>query len=273
MISNVLEDADLLRLMNSQRCLCKQTFGRRGELYRHLQQQHATIWVDTPDLAQSIPYTGDPPSNAFACHQDFVQPKLPSIQVALLMKHEQIEYSSQLMQMDRRYAATVEAARHQGIRNMSAASGTRVAYTELDPNCCEKTTTAGDTHSHFIMVTQDPPLDSADDPHSGTEDRDQLWDYDLIVSRADAMILDLQSEEFLHWYWILTTDMSSVSDELLLSDTYRTLYPTTSTKPTGGYYARWLDDPSIVRMLRTRCCLCDAMFTNGTDMLSSQHCI
>ena len=60
--------------------------------------------------------------------------------------------------------------------------------------------------------------------------------------------------------------MSAVADQLLLSDTYRTLYPTSSFKLTGGFYAHWLDDPAIVRMLSTRCCICDATFTDGTDM-------
>ena len=67
-------------------------------------------------------------------------------------------------------------------------------------------------------------------------------------------------------FWALTTNMSEVADQLQLSDFHSTLYPTTSLNLTGGFYAQWLDDPTIVRLLRTRCCICDATFNDATDM-------
>ena len=117
------------------------------------------------------------------------------------------------------------------------------------------------THTH-----QDTTLENVDPDTSDPEDISNLIDYDRVVSRAINMQLDLNSDTFLHWHWVITTDMSDVADQLHLSDTYRTLYPTTSLKLTGGFYANWLDDPGIVRLLRTRCCICDATFTEATDM-------
>lgn len=93
-----------------------------------------------------------------------------------------------------------------------------------------------------------------------------MMDYELVVARADALTLDFTSEDFLRWQWIITTDMSEIADALQLCDAYRVLYPTTSMKLTGSYYAQWLDDPEIVRLLRTRCCICDAQFQTATDM-------
>ena len=127
MISNILADDDLLRLMNRQCCLCKQTFGRRGELLRHLQQQHATYWVDVQDVVQSLDNTCRGPT--FRCYclpprfrrgQASKHQCVVFYQIALLMKHEQIEYSHQLVQMDHRYAETLEAARNQRTRPPSA---------------------------------------------------------------------------------------------------------------------------------------------------------
>ena len=293
MISNILEDDDLLKLMNRQCCLCKQVFGRRGELLRHLQQQHATYWIDVQDTVHSLDTTGRGPTFRCYCQPPRYRRGQASkhqcvvfYQVALLMKHEQIEYCQQLVQMDHRYAETLEAARNQSTRPNGAArtDGTSTGRTlenyftrtgadtslghpntEQDPSVslddCQNVNIQTNNIEH-----QDTPLDDAEPDTSDTEDISHLIDYDRVVSRAIRMQLDLTSDTFLHWHWVITTDMSEIADQLQLSDMYRTLYPTTSLKLTGGFYAQWLDDPGIVRLLRTRCCICDATFTEATDM-------
>ena len=297
MISNILEDEDLLKLMNRQCCLCKQVFGRRGELIRHLQQQHAIYWVDVQEIVQSLDTTCRGPTFRCYCQPPRYRRGQASkhqcvvfYQVALLMKHEQIEYSQQLVQMDQRYAATLEAARHQSTRPSSASrTGATDAGRTLetyftranDTSHMEPSTMVQDLPSSVdvcqtvpIQITsindsQDPPPAADDQPNSDTEDTEDItsfMDYELVVSRATAMQLDFQSEVFLHWHWVITTDMSMVADQMLLSDMYRTLYPTSAYKLTGGFYAQWLDDPGIVRMLSTRCCICDATFIDATDM-------
>ena len=156
MISNILEDDDLLQLMNRQCCLCKQVFGRRGELLRHLQQQHAIYWVDVQETVQSLDTTCRGPTFKCYCQPPRYRRGQASkhqcvvfYQVALLMKHEQIEYCQPLVQMDHRYAATLEASMQQSNRPSSA---TRT----------EATTTG----------------------------RTSLIDYDSVVSRAATMQLD-----------------------------------------------------------------------------------
>ena len=294
MISNILDDDDLLNLMNRQCCLCKQVFGRRGELLRHLQQQHATYWIDVQDTVHSLDSTCRGPTFRCYCQPPRYRRGQASkhqcvvfYQIALLMKHEQIEYSQQLVQMDHRYAETLEAARHQNTRpnrvsRMSDTSTgrtletyfTRVAHdshpdhtnTEQDlpatvADCPIVSVQINHTHDH-----QDPHLEATEETNSAAEDITHFLDYDLVISRALSLPLDLKSDTFLHWHWVITTDMSEVADQLHLCDMYNTLYPTTSLKLTGGFYAQWLDDPAIVRLLRTRCCICDATFTDATDM-------
>ena len=96
MISNILEDEDLLKLMNRQCCLCKQVFGRRGELLRHLQQQHATYWIDVQETVHSLDSTCRGPTLRCYCQppryrrgQASKHQRVVFYQVALLMKHEQ----------------------------------------------------------------------------------------------------------------------------------------------------------------------------------------
>ena len=283
MISNILEDDDLLKLMNRQCCLCKQVFGRRGELLRHLQQQHAVYWIDVQETVQSRCYCQPPRyrRGQASKHQCVV-----FYQVALLMKHEQIEYSQQLVQMDHRYAETLEAARHQSTRpnrvarteNTPAGRTLETYFTRAGSDASAGHTNREQDPSATLdecqivnlqidnIDQQDTTLANVDPDASDTEDISNLIDYDRVVSRAINMQLDLNSDTFLHWHWVITTDMSEVADQLHLSDTYRTLYPTTSLKLTGGFYAHWLDDPGIVRLLRTRCCICDATFAEATDM-------
>ena len=292
MISNLLEDDELLKMLNRQCCLCKQVFGRRGELLRHLQQQHAVYWVECQDTVQSLDATCRGPTFRCYCQPPRYRKGQASkhqcvifYQVALLMKHEQIEYSQQLVQMDQRYAATLEAARQQSERP-NRASGPEDSLTgrTLDNYFARSSTAtsmdqASTDQALQITVeenqTEPIPADSTTDPQvsplaeldsSDTEDITTFIDYDQVVTRAIDIHLDFASETFQHWHWVLTTNMSEVADQLQLNDFYSTLYPTTSLNLTGGFYAQWLDDPTIVRLLRTRCCICDATFNDATDM-------
>ena len=294
MISNILDDVDLLQMMNRQCCLCKQVFGRRGELLRHLQQQHAVYWVDVQDTVQSLDVTCRGPTFKCYCQppryrrgQAAKHQCVVFYQVALLMKHEQIEYSQPLVQMDHRYAATIEAARHQSTRtrnvdrsNVPITGQTLENYFNRAEEASHNAQVRGPQDisdsvddrrtepMQLIHITdsQDPSNDEAAEPTSDIEDITPLIDYDQVASRAHAIQLDFDSGIFLHWHWVITADMSVVAEQMILSDTYSTLYPTSPIKLTGGFYAQWLDDPGIVRMLRTRCCICDATFNDANDM-------
>ena len=292
MISNILEDDDLLNLLNRQCCLCKQVFSRRGELLRHLQQQHAVYWVDVQDTVQSLDATCRGPTFRCYCQPPRYRRGQASkhqcvifYQVALLMKHEQIEYSQQLVQMDYRYATTLAAARQQSTRANQAprtedsptgrtldtyfARSSPAESTEKNTLDQARPTTAEDSQQVPIQTTSitDPQASLHDEgDQSDAEDITSFIDYDRVVSRAAEIQLDFNSDAFLHWHWVITTDMSEVAEQLHLSDFYSTLYPTTSYNLTGGFYAQWLDDPTIVRLLRTRCCICDATFNDATDM-------
>ena len=292
MISNILEDEDLLTLLNRQCCLCKQVFGRRGELLRHLQQQHAVYWVDVQDTVQSLDATCRGPTFRCYCQPPRYRRGQASkhqcvifYQVALLMKHEQIEYSQQLVQMDHRYAATLEAARQSSnrpnraprtedsdigrtldtyfLRSSTAASAEQTTLDQAQSITVDERQLVN-VQNTSITDPQAAPLEERDP--SDTEDITTFIDYDRVISRAVDLQLDFNSDVFLHWQWIITTDMTEIADQLHLSDMYSTLYPTTSLKLTGGHYAQWLDDQAIVRILRTRCCICDATFTEATDM-------
>lgn len=61
-------------------------------------------------------------------------------------------------------------------------------------------------------------------------DQDQDLLPEMEFDHMDQRALALQTIQ--HWHWVLTEDMSSMSDDLQLSDTYRTLYPTSSFKIT-----------------------------------------
>ena len=239
MISNILADEDLLQLMNRQCCLCKQVFSRRGELLRHLQQQHTIYWIDVQETVQSLDTTCRGPTFRCYCQPPRYRRGQASkhqcvifYQVALLMKHEQIEYSQQLVQMDHRYAETLEAAKTQNplpghdARSQSSsgrtlrsyftsmAEGSRVAHPNADQDSSEVHEGSQSKRAQTTLhAHQDAPLAEAEPDTSDTEDITHLIDYDQVVSRAIHMQLDLTSDTFQHWYWIITTDMSEMADQ------------------------------------------------------------
>ena len=114
--------------------------------------------------------------------------------------------------------------------------------------------------------------EAMDDPIAADQaEQQEVWtpdimDYDFILRKAHALMLQPSSQQSDHWNWIITADFSNVSSLMHLSNMIATLYPAFPVKLTGGRYTSLLADNSMVRFLETRCVLCDLSFQQSSDL-------
>ena len=85
---------------------------------------------------------------------------------------------------------------------------------------------------------------------------------------------DISPDDFryLHRVQILTADLSTRAYLLpKLCALYQTLYPTVALRIVGGYYGEPINNPSVVRILSDRCCLCSFTSSNCIDLQLHMH--
>ena len=295
MPSTILKNPELLRLMNHQCILCRQDFTRRNELVRHLTQQHATLFQDTRGVAESLADLCRGPQFTCYCLPPRDRPAQRSkhqcvvfTQIALLMRVDDIDFNYSIVQMDQRYAETMEALRNQPPAPMdSRPSGQTLeryfnrieASNIVDPNLQDQahlpetvvppctTVIQPDTTEDLTAVITDPYQEIGSSPSSDTEATEQLIpDYDHWITETECLTVDFHSENFQLWHWVITADLHEWAPHMKLSSVYSTLYPTTPWKLAGGYYGQYLDDGATVRLLSTRCFLCDAILSTTSQL-------
>eukprot|EP00434_Breviolum_minutum_P037612 symbB.v1.2.033357.t1/scaffold4121.1/size44329/8 len=207
------------------------------------------------------------------------------------MEVDQVQFNYSIIQMDQRYSATLGALRN----NPPGATAAQAPGNTLDQYFNRTTAmTAGATlENQDIQDIFDSPLRaphgkvrlSSDqtstcavdaDPYqddNGSSENDSeatalLFDADRWISNIEDLTVDFQSPEFQHWHWVITANFSQLGQAMQMSPIYSTLYPTTPLKLAGGHYGLCLDDSAVVRLLNSRCFLCDATLKSGADLLA-----
>ena len=295
MPSTILKNPELLRLMNHQCILCREDFTRRNELVRHLTQQHATLFQDSKGVADSMADLCRGPQYTCFCLPPRDRPAQRSkhqcvvfSQIALMMEVDGIEFNYSIVQMDQRYADTLEALRNQppdqtdsrisgptleryfnrveasNILNPTRDEQDQLPDTDVPP-CAPDLSNV--TPEDYTAVITDPYQEIETSPSSDTEATKQLIpDYEQWISVAEHLTVDFHSESFQLWHWVITADLHELASHMQMSPIYSTLYPTTPWKLAGGYYGQYLDDEATVRLLSTRCFVCDATLSTTAQL-------
>ena len=300
MPSTLLQSPENLRLLNCRCIICNQDFTRRQELVRHLSQQHSEVLHSSDTVADSIADICRGPNYTCFCYPERTElrpnqrPKHRCViftQIAALMEVDQVQFNYSIIQMDQRYSATLGALRN----NPPGATAAQAPGNTLDQYFNRTTAmTAGATlENQDIQDIFDSPLRaphgkvrlSSDqtstcavdaDPYqddNGSSENDSeatalLFDADRWISNIEDLTVDFQSPEFQHWHWVITANFSQLGQAMQMSPIYSTLYPTTPLKLAGGHYGLCLDDSAVVRLLNSRCFLCDATLKSGADLLA-----
>lgn len=121
MPSTILQSPEFLRLINARCILCNQGFARRQELVRHLTQQHPEQLQQSEGVAASIADICRGPHYTCFClpERTSLRPNqrskhqcVVSTQIAALMEVDNIQFNYSIVQMDQRYAETLEVLRN-----------------------------------------------------------------------------------------------------------------------------------------------------------------
>ena len=207
------------------------------------------------------------------------------------MELDKVPFNYSIIQMDQRYSATIETLRS----NPPRASAAQAPGNTLDQYFNRTTAmTAGATlenqdirdifdsplrapHGKFrfssdqtspCAVDTDPYQDVDASSENDSEATTLLFDADRWISNIEDITVDFQSPEFQHWHWVITANLSQLGPAMQMSPIFSTLYPTTPLKLAGGHYGLCLDDSAVVRLLNSRCFLCDATLKSGADLLA-----
>ena len=218
-------------------------------------------------------------------------------QFGLLMHHLGVPMNEHLIKQDTNYAEVMTQAKKRRTANISPRMGpprcTLDHYFQQVP--LDRIRTDSSTRNaseaplpQIVSVQPDSrrsqtPLElpvqelssgneEMDDPIAADQvEQQEVWnsdtmDYDHILEEAHALMHHPSPLQKDHWDWIITADFSHLSSMMHLSNMIATLYPTFPVKLTGGKYTSLLADSCMVRLLETRCVLCDLSFQHCSDL-------